>query len=317
MNIKKGFILVIFLICTFLVTGYKDEKIIIDASGISKNFTPSYTSIYHPQIKPYNKFLRTQTINIKEDIYVTKHIFGNYTFYEKTNKLMLWDKDISLNGEWFENGVLMPYGLFSPSKFCKYDKLPLIVYLHGSGSMTKTAEHFMSHGVQKLFQEWEMDGFSSYIVCPQLSRGFNSGSWKNKTSKQDLQNLLDYLLDNYNIDKNRVYIMGHSMGGQGALYMAHELSGYFAACVSISPYSPGVDVSEITIPVRSYLGYDESGEDERCVKYATKLKKIFGENTITFFHCTHGQAPLKTFTQDENHNNKPDVLEWLFVQYKT
>ena len=111
--------------------------------------------------------------------------------------------------------------------------------------------------------------------------------------------------------------MGHSLGGQGAMYMSHEMPEYFAACVSLSPYSPSVAMKDVTIPFRAYLGTVDGGEDERCVKYAVRLEKIFGEDSVFYFHCTHGQVPLKTFALDENHNNKPDVLEWLFVQYKT
>ena len=76
-----------FLIYIFLVTGCKDKKIIIDAPRISKNFTPIYTSIQRPQIKPYNEFLRTQTVSIKENVYLTRHALGRYAFYGKTNKL--------------------------------------------------------------------------------------------------------------------------------------------------------------------------------------------------------------------------------------
>lgn len=316
MSIKK---IIIFACCTvFMLSliGCEKDIVITDIPTTQLSFKPIQTSIYQKNIKPYSRFSQTKTTNLKSDIYLTQHMLGKYSIYNKTNKLVLWDSDISFKGEWFEDGILMPYGLFTPSDFCEYDDLPLIVYLHGSGSKTKTAEHFMTHGVQKLFTEWPYEGFRAYIVVPQLARGFNSGSWKNATSKSDLQMLLDYLLENYNIDRTRIYVMGHSLGGQGAMYMAHQMPDYFAACVSLSPYSPGVDMADLKIPLIAYLGYDESGEDERCVKYAAKLEKLFGTESITFFNCTHGEVPLRTFALDENKNNRSDVLEWLFQNKK-
>ena len=53
------------------------------------------------EIKPYNEFLRTQTVSIKENVYLTRHALRRYAFYGKTNKLALWDKNISFNPNFF------------------------------------------------------------------------------------------------------------------------------------------------------------------------------------------------------------------------
>ena len=45
-----------------------------------------------------------------------------------------------------------------------------------------------------------------------------------------LNTMLDYILDNYpEIDRNRVYVMGHSMGGWGTWSWINESSDRFAA----------------------------------------------------------------------------------------
>lgn len=57
------------------------------------------------------------------------------------------------------------------------------------------------------------------------------------------------------------------MGGQGALYMAHELPEYFSKCVVLSGYNSGVDISEISIPTIGFVGTRAAGEDGASVNY--------------------------------------------------
>jgi predicted peptidase len=45
-------------------------------------------------------------------------------------------------------------------------------------------------------------------------------------------------MHDYRIDRDRVYVTGHSMGGRGALYFAYRLPSRFAAVLALSPLSP-------------------------------------------------------------------------------
>jgi pimeloyl-ACP methyl ester carboxylesterase len=43
-------------------------------------------------------------------------------------------------------------------------------------------------------------------------------------SEKDTMNVLQMALREFNIDKNRIYLMGHSMGGGGALHIGEKYS---------------------------------------------------------------------------------------------
>ena len=157
-----------------------------------------------------------------------------------------------------------------------------------------------------MINEWKLLNFNAYIICPQLAGRYNSGSWNNEISKNNLQNLLDCFIAENNINPNKVIICGHSLGGQGALYMAASMPNYFKACVPLSPYAPGVDMRNINIPV---LGYSEPD-----LAYAATMQQIWGETSLKYVRTGHGNVPNVVFNMDFDNNNKSDIIEWMFRQ---
>lgn len=83
--------------------------------------------------------------------------------------------------------------------------------------------------------------------------------------------MLDNFIFEHNVDRNKVYILGHSLGAVGFVYMAYEMPEYFAACVAMCPYYQGFDITEIEIPVMIYVGSPGGGEDEISYRYALKI----------------------------------------------
>lgn len=72
-----------------------------------------------------------------------------------------------------------------------------------------------------------------------------------KRSEKDVMTVLDMIRKEFNVDENRIYIYGHSMGGAGAIYLgvkhasiwagigalapAHAPAGIFASNYSLAP----------------------------------------------------------------------------------
>ena len=109
-----------------------------------------------------------------------------------------------------------------------------------------------------------------------------------------------------------MYILGHSLGAVGCVYMAHEMPEYFAACVAMCPYYQGFDITEIEIPVMVYVGSPGGGEDEISYRYALKISDALGDDSVTVFPTSHGGVPKMAFNIDEDENNRSDLIEWLF-----
>jgi predicted peptidase len=54
-------------------------------------------------------------------------------------------------------------------------------------------------------------------------------------SEKDVMNVLDMIRKEFNVDENRTYLMGHSMGGAGALYLGVKYASIWAAVGAEAP----------------------------------------------------------------------------------
>ncbi|MBN2420056.1 MAG: hypothetical protein JXL81_11775, partial [Deltaproteobacteria bacterium] len=54
-------------------------------------------------------------------------------------------------------------------------------------------------------------------------------------SEKDTMNVLEMALKEFNVDENRIYLMGHSMGGGGALHLGEKYADIWAAVAGVAP----------------------------------------------------------------------------------
>lgn len=228
-----------------------------------------------------------------------------------------FDESIEFSSEYISDGEVMPYALYTPSTLDETKKTPLIVWLHGSGEVGVTEGVFWDRGLPKTMNEWVLEGFNAYIICPHLAGNWNTGRWNKDTTKNNLQALLDKFMMEHNIDTEQVIVVGHSLGGQGALYMAHELPEYFSKCVVLSGYNSGVDISEISIPTIGFVGTREAGEDGTSVNYMVgSMADAFGADKVISLQSSHGNLPRIVFNMDSDGNHRPDLVEWMLGEFE-
>lgn len=226
--------------------------------------------------------------------------------------------DITLSYEYFATDKFMPYGLITPSSAKNNDKTPLIVSLHGMGELGCNESKFSNRFVVKAMRNWELEGFNAYVLFPHLSGNGYSNSWNGPVPAENVFKLIDYIIEEYNIDTNKIVIQGHSLGGYGCLYMATYKPDYFSAVVPISPYSSNVDLSKLeNMEFKCFVGKSSRGEDENSVRYTMNvLKPIFGEENIIQRSASHNKILTVAFTEDANGDNKSDLIEWMLSQTK-
>ncbi|MGA0806711.1 MAG: serine aminopeptidase domain-containing protein [Pseudohongiellaceae bacterium] len=142
----------------------------------------------------------------------------------------------------FENtGENLPYAVFVSSKVDRSVPAPLIVNLHGLG----VGPGFMLRG--KLLDLAEEQG---YIVVGPI--GYSVGGWYgtpviamnnqpvepanlSELSEQDVLDVLAMIRDEFQVDPKRTYLLGHSMGGAGTLYLGAKHAANWAAIAAIAP----------------------------------------------------------------------------------
>ena len=55
-------------------------------------------------------------------------------------------------------------------------------------------------------------------------------------SEIDTMNVLEMALKEFNVDENRIYLMGHSMGGMGAMYIGEKYAPMWAAVACLAGF---------------------------------------------------------------------------------
>ena len=210
-----------------------------------------------------------------------------------------------------DDGEHMSHYMFAPSIESDYD-IPLIVWLHGGGECCISPSAYEKRGIMPTLLNWELSGVNAYIICPQLTGRYGGGLWNTDVSTENVKNLIDYMVEAYNIDVNRIYLVGHSLGGQGTLYMASKLPGYFAACASLSPYYSGIADYTYDSELIVIAGSTAYGEDSTSVYFAKYYAQIIGEENAYYANSNHGNLPGIVFTADDDTDGNADIIEWFF-----
>ena len=140
----------------------------------------------------------------------------------------------TINGTIDHDNVQREYILYIPASYSGNTAVPLLFNFHG---YTFSADIQMNYGDFRAIADEE--GF--IVVHPQgtLFNGnthWNVGAWTTGSTSDDLgftETLLDYLIDKYNIDTDRVYSAGFSNGGVFSFQLACRQGDRFAAVASV------------------------------------------------------------------------------------
>ena len=128
----------------------------------------------------------------------------------------------------------LPGRLFVPDEAADSAR-PAILFLHGAGEVGSNNLSQINGNINNLFREARNRG--AFIYAPQAV----TFGWDGLARTDLVMTMIDQLLANENVDPNRLYVTGLSMGGGGAWNMASRYSDNFAATVPIAGVSPAGD----------------------------------------------------------------------------
>jgi predicted peptidase len=125
----------------------------------------------------------------------------------------------------------MPYRVMTPSSYDSAKKYPLVIFLHGIDERGTDNEKQLKWGASLFKSENVRNEFPSFVIFPQCPDGYY---WAADQPMHALKTLIDSFAAKNNVDKNRIYIVGLSMGAYGTYEMVARNAGLFAAAVAIS-----------------------------------------------------------------------------------
>ena len=230
-------------------------------------------------------------------------------------------EDIFMARKFENNGFVLPYRIYIPKNYDCGECYPLLVFLHGAGERGNDNEKQIKLFVQDLFDDVESPVYDSIVLVPQCpedsqwvltpwTENYVIDETPESPALETLCMLIDECRDFYNIDDDRMYVTGLSMGGYGTWDLLSRHGARFAAGI---PICGGGDPSYANllkrIPIRTYHGSeDESVPVSNTRQMFAAIKRAGGEliDYTEFDGCGHNVWDM-VYTDRE-------VIDWLYSQ---
>jgi predicted esterase len=187
--------------------------------------------------------------------------------------------------------VYLPEGYYRSLR-----RWPMILTLHGRGEAGDDISQVRGQGLP-----WRMErgeGLPFVIVAPQ------SPDWTWDVAS--LSALLDDVVERYRIDADRVYLVGNSMGGNGAWALAMHSPGRFAAIAPICGRGDPTTVGRLRdVPTWAFHGADDRiVPPEQSEEMIAALKRAGGDARLTVYPGVGHDAWTPTYAN-------PRFYRWL------
>lgn len=240
-------------------------------------------------------------------------------------------QDFSLyKKQWLiQDGDTLPYRIALPENYDSTRAYPLVLFLHGRGESGSDNEKQLTHGAKLFVTDSFRSRYPAIVVFPQCP---SNNYWSNvlavtegsKTGKRAfwfvpggeptramrlLMSLAGYLPVRYPVDKNRMYVMGLSMGGMGTFELVRRMPGVFAAA---TPICGGADPATATTMKKTAWWVFHGGKDDVVLpRYSEQMVNALKKA---------GARVKFTLYPNANHNSwdpafaEPGLFPWLFAQ---
>jgi len=227
------------------------------------------------------------------------------------------------------DGDTLNYRALYPADFDPEARYPVLLFLHGAGERGDDNQKQLIHGARMFLKSPVREAFPAILLFPQCPAGDYWASVKVDRSgpgvsldfseempptrpMQLVEQLLDSVASRSFSDKNRLYVMGLSMGGMGTFEIVARNPDLFAAAV---PICGGGNPLLAERYAKSTPFWIFHGALDDVVKPQHSV-------TMTLALQEAGGAPALTIFPYANHNswdpafNHPELLTWLFAQHK-
>ncbi len=205
------------------------------------------------------------------------------------------------------------YQFFLPQNNNPNKKYPLIVFLHGVGNSGNDNVSQL-----RMIKPWILDTvfqqeYPTFLLAPQCKAApFNwinnsSPITKNYEPLLEIEEIIENLSKNHNIDLNKIYLIGYSMGAAGVWELLSRSPNKYAAAIVFSGWSPVENVQKLKqIPIRIYHSRDDQvvspTSDRNMFKALSKLKAP----VLYFEYSGIGHNTWKQVISDK------ELPKWLF-----
>ena len=153
------------------------------------------------------------------------------------------------------NGQKYNYSVFVPRDYAGDRPYPLITMLHGFGDRGFDGRKFLKVGLPRAV-EARKESFNFFVICPEG----HEGNWSEEGGDaRIMMEILNRTLEEYRIDRKRLYLTGVSSGAAAAWRFAARYPGLWAAIfpVATADCDPAQAAALVQTPVWCFHNFND------------------------------------------------------------
>ena len=211
--------------------------------------------------------------------------------------MVMPSRESGFDQAWNHTGRLQWYGMHVPERYAgSKDEWPLIVYLHGYGCSPDEAFYLPVGFVAEADRR-------GYLVATPLGRG---DRFYREDGDLDVQEVLRDVQRHYRVDRDRIYLMGHSMGGYGTNNVATRHPDQFAAMAPVE----GTDSMDLTANLR-HVPWFAIGAVEDLDANAAQAREMYAKLSQAGFDSSLLVYDLKIHEYSTIYDTLPRLFDFF------
>ena len=239
----------------------------------------------------------------QEEMDKARNAFKQFTFNDTVNK------DYVLN-----------YNLFIPENYTNEKKYPLVIFMHDAslvGSNDTNNTIIKSVGGPIWATDREQKKHQSFVLSPQYSEVIiddNNGKYSKSEYINVTVRLIQYLIEKYPINTDRIYSTGQSMGAMTTLYLLANYQDLLAAGIVVDGQWRLDELQGLTNATFTYFA---AGSDGKAFKGQTEVREYLDSLNLSYGFLNNINAQdnidtLNNVTQEMYLNNH----SYYFIKFK-
>ncbi len=221
--------------------------------------------------------------------------------------------------ESFDEGPDLVYNLYTPDDTS--EPLPLVLVFHGSGDQENTrANRVVTTWAGPDWQEKH----PSYVLAPVAS---DQSAEALAVYVDQAVSIVNEMIENGQVDPDRVYVTGKSMGGGNTVHAAAKYSDLFAAALPLCPSASRFENDDLTVladmPIWFLQGTNDQSVPIEGTREAYQTILEAGSYKVRLREFSYEEMAARGIADEKHHDveivclEDDKYMEWLFAQRKS
>ena len=186
-----------------------------------------------------------------------------------------------------EDGTTLQYQLYIPENYDPAQSYPLIQFIPDSSVVGKGTDAVLTQGWGGLIwaTEAEQAKHPAFVVVPVFTETIVTDNGDHSDQIDLAMRMLESLIEEYSINKSRIYTTGQSMGGMTSFYLSTAYPAFFAAYLFVGSQW---DVSVLKGLEEKPFFYIVSAGDPKASAGQAELLEMFDADGASYTHSEWG-----------------------------